>query len=224
MKKLEEIMAPDWAAAMQPVEPDIRAMGEFLRAEVSAGRRFLPAPERIFRAFQTPLEDVKVLIVGQDPYPTPSHPIGLSFAVAAEVRPLPKSLQNIYQELSDDLGVSAPADGDLSRWAEQGVMLLNRNLSVEPSKPNSHQGKGWEKVTEAAVQVLNERDKPMVAILWGANARQLKAYLTSPKIKVIESVHPSPLSAHAGFFGSKPFSQANEFLEENGVAPVKWVL
>ena len=216
-------MAPDWAEAMAPVEDDIKAMGEFLRAEVSAGRKYLPAPENIFRAFQTPLSEVKVLIVGQDPYPDPKYPIGLSFAVNREVRPIPQSLKNIYQEIIDDVGGKAPDHGDLTSWAEQGVMLLNRALSVEAFKPASHSGKGWEKITEHAIKVLNERDKPMVAILWGANARQLKEFLTSDKIQIIESAHPSPLSAHRGFFGSKPFSKANLYLELNGLKPISWL-
>ena len=220
---MSEIMAPDWAEAMKPVEADIRKMGDFLRDEVRAGRRFLPAPENIFRAFSTPLKDVRVLIVGQDPYPTPGHPIGLSFAVAKDVRPLPKSLQNIYKELADDLSTPPPSDGDLSHWSEQGVMLLNRTLSVQPGQSNSHAGKGWETITERAIKVLNDRDQPLVAILWGSNARQLKQFLTNPKILILESVHPSPLSASGGFFGSKPFSQTNKFLEKNNLKPIKWV-
>lgn len=215
-------MASDWVQALKSVEPQIHAMGDFLRGELQAGRRFLPATKHIVRVFEQPLKDVRVLIVGQDPYPTHGHPIGLSFAVDKDVQPLPKSLQNIYKELKSDLGVTPPADGDLTRWSEQGVMLLNRVLSVEVGRPNSHAGKGWEKVTEAAVKALNDRDEPMVAILWGANARQLKPFLTNPKIKIIESAHPSPLSAANGFFGSKPFSQTNKFLEQNGLPPIKW--
>jgi uracil-DNA glycosylase len=222
MKKLSEIMAPDWATAMKPVETDIRKMGDFLREEVRARRRFLPQPENILRAFSTPLKDVRVLIVGQDPYPTPGHPIGLSFAVAKNVKPLPKSLQNIYQELTNDLNVPPPPDGDLSRWSEQGVMLLNRTLSVQSGRPNSHAGKGWEAVTEQAIKVLNQRDEPLVAILWGANARQLKQFLTSPEILILESVHPSPLSASGGFFGSKPFSKTNDYLRAKGLEPIDW--
>ena len=220
---LEKIMAPDWAEAMIPVEDDIKIMGEFLRAEVDAGRKYLPAPENIFRAFQTPLSDVKVLIVGQDPYPDPKYPMGLSFSVNPDVRPVPQSLRNIYKEIVDDIGGDIPENGDLSYLAEQGVMLLNRTLTVEAGKPNSHQGKGWEKITEHAIKVLNERDKPLVAILWGSNARQLKEFLTSDKIQIIESAHPSPLSARRGFFGSKPFSKTNLYLEMNGLKPIKWL-
>lgn len=222
MKPLNKIMAEDWALALKTIEPQIRQMGEFLRSEVKAGRRFLPAPANIFRAFKTPLEDVKVLIVGQDPYPDPRYPVGLSFSVKPDVKPIPQSLQNIYKEIVDDIGGEIPENGDLSSWAEQGVMLLNRNLTVEAGKPNSHQGKGWEEITEAAIKALNERDKPMVAILWGNNARQLKTFLTNPKIKIIESAHPSPLSASRGFFGSKPFSQTNEYLKQHNITPIKW--
>ena len=222
MSALKDIMASDWAEVMQPVEIDIHNMGDFLRDELRAGHKFLPAPENIFRAFKTPLKDIRVLIVGQDPYPTPGHPIGLSFAVDKQVRPLPKSLQNIYQELASDLSVTPPADGDLSRWSEQGVMLLNRNLSVQVGQPNSHAGKGWEAITEQAIKALNERDQPLVAILWGANARQLKQFLTNPHILIIESAHPSPLSARNGFFGSRPFSRTNSYLERNCLKPIRW--
>jgi uracil-DNA glycosylase len=199
MSSLAETMAPDWAQAMAEVEPEIHQMGDFLRAELAAGRKFLPAPENIFRAFRTPLGQVKVLIVGQDPYPDPRYPVGLSFSVKPEVSPIPQSLQNIYKEIASDIGGPTLPSGDLSAWAEQGVMLLNRVLSVEAGRPNSHQGKGWEKITETAVRVLNDRDQPLVAILWGNNARQLKQFLTNPKIKIIESAHPSPLSAQRGF-------------------------
>jgi len=216
-------MASDWAKAMKPVELDIRAMGEFLRDEVRAGRKFLPAPENVFRAFKMPLKDVRVLIVGQDPYPDPKYPVGLSFSVNPEVRPIPQSLKNIYQEMIDDIGGKPPEHGDLSHLAKQGVMLLNKVLTVEAGKPMSHWGKGWEKITEQAIKILNERDEPLVAILWGSNARQLKQFLTNPKIKIIESVHPSPLSARNGFFGSKPFSQTNEFLKKNKLKPIKWI-
>lgn len=215
-------MSPDWAEKMQVVEKEIHQIGDFLRDEIKAGKYILPKPENIFRAFQSPLKDVKVLIVGQDPYPTKGHPIGLSFAVDKSVKPLPKSLQNIYKELQDDLGAKPPEHGDLSDWADQGVMLLNRSLSVVAGAPNSHAGKGWDKITERAIQILNDRDQPLVAILWGRNARELKTYLTNPKTKVIESAHPSPLSAHYGFFGSKPFSQTNDFLKKNGLKEIKW--
>ncbi|SDE28267.1 Uracil-DNA glycosylase [Glycomyces harbinensis] len=215
-------MEPGWAKALAPVADDVTKMGEFLRAEVAAGRKYLPAAEHILRAFQQPFDDVKVIIVGQDPYPTPGHAIGLSFAVAPDVRPLPKSLVNIYNEYRDDLGYPLPANGDLTPWAEQGVLLLNRSLSVAPGTPASHRGKGWESVTEQAIRSLVERGGPTVAILWGADARKLKDLLGS--IPSIESAHPSPLSARRGFFGSKPFSRANALLAEQGGEPVDWRL
>lgn len=207
---------------MSGTEPEIRRMGDFLRAELAAGRRFLPAPKNVFRAFQTPLKDIKVLIVGQDPYPDPRYPVGLSFSVKPDVRPIPQSLQNIYAEIVSDIGGTAPQNGDLSAWAEQGVMLLNRTLTVQAGRPNSHQGKGWEQITETAIRALNSREQPLVAILWGNNARQLRQFLTNPQIKIIESAHPSPLSARRGFFGSKPFSQTNKYLEKSGLTAVKW--
>jgi uracil-DNA glycosylase len=160
--------------------------------------------------------------VGQDPYPTPGHPIGLSFAVAADVRPLPRSLVNIFKELQDDLGVPAPSNGDLTPWTAQGVVLLNRVLTVQPGKPASHQGKGWEKVTEQAVRALAGRGRPLVAILWGRQAQSLRPLVDG--VARIESVHPSPLSASGGFFGSKPFSRANASLAQQGAVAVDWRL
>jgi uracil-DNA glycosylase len=216
------LVAPDWAEALAPVDDQIAAMGRFLREEVSAGRGYQPEGDRVFRAFQRPLADVRVLVVGQDPYPNPSHPIGLSFAVERHVWPLPPSLVNIYVELRDDLGIVPPKHGDLSAWADQGVMLLNRSLTVRPGDSNSHQGKGWEAITERAIVALAERGGPCVAILWGSHARKLTPLLG--EIPSIESVHPSPLSARRGFFGSKPFSQVNRLLEEQGGRPVDWSL
>lgn len=211
-----------WARALEPVGPDIAALGERLRAEVAAGRGYLPAGDRVLRAFQRPLEDVKVLIVGQDPYPTPGHPIGLSFAVERHVRPVPRSLQNIYRELDSDLGIPPAPHGDLSAWADQGIMLLNRVLTVTPGASGSHRGWGWERVTELAIRALAARDRPLVAILWGRDAANLRPLLgTTP---IIESPHPSPLSASRGFFGSKPFSRANEMLENAGSTGVDWRL
>ena len=314
-------MAPDWAAAFRKIDPEIEdeiaKMGDFLREEISAGFRVLPAPDKIFRAFSRPLADVKVLIVGQDPYPTIGHPVGLSFSVAPNVRPLPASLQNIFRELADDMNENAqklavlakmtvnsgdtperefdakitertdvdstmntkdinkkstvksaksvetdaksttisqnvdlpkfaknlkstdrdvarsttpgkfemPENGDLSKWFERGVMLMNRCLTVRAGAPNSHQGKGWEKITEDAVKILAKRDQPLVAILWGRNARELKSLLAgNSRILIIESAHPSPLSARSGFFGSRPFSRTNEFLIGQGEAPINWRL
>jgi len=211
-----------WAAALAPVAPDIAAIGERLREEVAAGRPYLPAGDRVLRAFQRPLADVKVLIVGQDPYPTPGHPIGLSFAVERHVRPLPRSLSNIYKELEADLGIPPAAHGDLSGWSDQGVMLLNRVLTVAPGQPASHRGWGWEKVTEHAIRALAARDAPLVAILWGRDAANLRPLLgTTP---IIESVHPSPLSASRGFFGSRPFSRADGLLRDQGADAVDWAL
>jgi uracil-DNA glycosylase len=209
-----------WAEALTPVAPDIAALGDRLRAEIAAGRHYLPAGDRVLRAFQRPLDDVKVLIVGQDPYPTPGHPIGLSFAVDAHVRPLPRSLANIYRELETDLGIPPASHGDLSAWSDQGVMLLNRVLTVAPGASASHRGWGWEKVTEHAIRSLVARDRPLVAILWGRDAANLRPLLGDTPI--IESPHPSPLSASRGFFGSRPFSRADELLARQGADPVDW--
>jgi len=221
-RPLPEIVEAGWAEALAPVADRIAAMGEFLRAEIAAGRTYLPAGNHVLRAFQQPFADVRVLIVGQDPYPTPGHPIGLCFSVAPDVRPLPKSLVNIYTEYCEDLGHPPPANGDLSAWTENGVLLLNRALTVQPGKPNSHQGKGWEEVTEQAIRALAARGGPLVAILWGRNARNLRPLLDP--VPCIESAHPSPLSARSGFFGSKPFSRANQLLEQQGAQPVDWKL
>src|SRR4051794_17968855 len=216
------LMAPDWAAALAPVDERVARMGQFLREELAAGRRYLPAGDHVFRAFERPLADVRVLVVGQDPYPTPGHPIGLSFAVEEHVRPLPRSLVNIYQELRTDVGVEPPAHGDLTGWSDQGVMLLNRVLTVRPNESASHRGRGWEEVTECAITALVRRGGPLVAILWGRDAQSLKPVLGP--VPWVESVHPSPLSASRGFFGSRPFSRVNRLLEEQGAAPVDWSL
>ncbi len=209
-----------WARALAPVAPDIAAMGDRLRAEVEAGRRYLPAGDRVLRAFERPLADVRVLIVGQDPYPTPGHPIGLSFAADRHVRPLPRSLTNIYRELETDLDIAPAAHGDLSAWSDQGVMLLNRVLTVAPGAAASHRGWGWEKITEHAIRELVARDQPLVAILWGKDAAGLRPLLGSTSI--IESPHPSPLSAHRGFFGSRPFSRTNALLAQQGARAIDW--
>jgi uracil-DNA glycosylase len=216
------LMAPDWAAALAPVDERITGMGRFLREELAAGRPYLPTGDNIFRAFQRPLADVRVLIVGQDPYPTPGHPIGLSFAVDGHVRPIPRSLANIYQELRFDLGIERPAHGDLTAWADRGVMLLNRSLTVRPGSPASHRGRGWEDVTACAITALARRGGPCVAILWGRDAQQLKAMLDP--IPWVESAHPSPLSASRGFFGSRPFSRVNALLVQQGGTAVDWSL
>lgn len=213
-------MDAGWAAALEPVQREITTLGAFLRDEVTAGRGYLPAGEHVLRAFRQPLADVRVLIVGQDPYPTPGHPIGLSFAVERHVRPLPRSLTNIYTELRDDLGVEPASHGDLTRWSEQGVLLLNRVLTVRPGTPASHRGRGWERVTETAIRALVERGGPLVAILWGRDAQNLQPLLGD--VPAIASPHPSPLSASRGFFGSRPFSRANAALEAQGAPPVDW--
>ena len=213
-------IAADWAEALAPVGDRLAELGQFLNAERAAGRAVLPAGSRILAAFQRPLADVRVLIVGQDPYPTPGHPIGLSFATAPDVRPIPRSLANIYAELNDDLGIPPAPHGDLTAWADSGVMLLNRVLTVRAGDSGSHRGKGWEAFTEHAIRALVARGGPLVAILWGNDARNLGPMLGSaPRI---ESPHPSPLSASRGFFGSRPFSRANAALEAQRVAPVDW--
>ncbi len=216
------LVAPDWADALAPVDDRIAAMDRFLREETDSGRGYQPDGDLVFRAFRRPLADVRVLVVGQDPYPDPTHPIGLSFAVERSVRPLPPSLRNIYVELRDDLGIETPPHGDLSAWADRGVMLLNRSLTVRPHDSNSHRGKGWEAITERAIAELAERGGPCVAILWGRHAQSLKPLLGP--VPWVESVHPSPLSARRGFFGSKPFSRANRLLVEQGAEPVDWTL
>ena len=216
------LMAPDWAAALAPVDEKIALLGQFLRAEIAAGRGYLPAGDHVMRAFARPLGDVRVLIVGQDPYPTPGHPIGLSFAVAPDVRPVPRSLTNIYAELNTDLGLAPVAHGDLSAWADQGVMLLNRVLTVSPGAAASHRGRGWEAVTECAITALAGRGGPCAAILWGRDAQSLKPLLGP--IPWVESAHPSPLSASRGFFGSRPFSRVNKLLTDQGAGPIDWSL
>lgn len=221
-RPLAELVEPGWAQALEPVEGTITAMGEFLRAELAAGRSYLPAGPNVLRAFTQPFDDVRVLIVGQDPYPTPGHAVGLSFSVAPEVRPLPPSLVNIFREYMDDLGYPQPSNGDLTPWAEHGVLLLNRALTVAPRQPAAHRGKGWEEVTEQAIRALVARGTPFVAILWGRDARNLRPLLGD--VPCIESAHPSPMSARHGFFGSRPFSRANALLSGLGADPVDWKL
>lgn len=221
---LPELIEAGWARALTPVSDQITGMGEFLRTEVAAGQRYLPAGPDILRAFTFPFDGVRVLIVGQDPYPTPGHAVGLSFSVAPQVRPVPRSLANIFTEYSADLGYPKPASGDLTAWAERGVMLLNRVLTVRAGSPASHRGKGWEQVTECAIRALAARSEPMVAILWGRDAGTLAPMLAESGCVAIESPHPSPLSASRGFFGSRPFSRANELLAGMGAEPVDWRL
>lgn len=212
-------MAPDWAAALEPAEPRLRAIGNALRGEIAAGHRYLPAAGDVLRAFARPLADVRVLVVGQDPYPTPGHAVGLSFSVAPHVRPLPRSLQNIYRELTDDLGC-CPSSGDLSGWSEQGVLLLNRVLTVREGVPGSHRDLGWQEITGRAVAALVARDEPLVAVLWGRDAQQVRPLLGG--VPVVSSAHPSPLSADRGFFGSRPFSRVNALLADQGSPAIDW--
>jgi uracil-DNA glycosylase len=221
-RPLHELVDPGWARVLEPVAGRVAAMGDFLRAELAAGRTYLPAGRNVLRAFSQPFDDVRVLIVGQDPYPTPGHAVGLSFSVAPDVRRLPGSLVNIFREYCDDLGLPEPSTGDLSPWAEHGVLLLNRALTVAPHRPAAHRGKGWEEVTEAAIRGLAARGTPLVAVLWGRDARNLRPLLGG--VPCIESAHPSPMSARGGFFGSRPFSRANQLLIEQGAEPVDWKL
>lgn len=221
-RPLHELVHPSWADALGPVEATVAELGGFLRSEVEAGRGYLPGGPHVLRAFERPLDDVRVLIVGQDPYPTPGHAVGLCFSVAPDVRPIPKSLVNIFRELQTDLGLPAPTTGDLTPWADRGVLLLNRVLTVQPGRPASHRGRGWEHVTARAITALVERGGPLVAILWGRDARALAPHLGG--IPLIESAHPSPLSASSGFFGSRPFSRANALLEQQGAPPIDWRL
>lgn len=222
VRSLRELVAPDWAEALAPVEPVIHQMGQFLREELAAGRTYLPRGDRVLRAFSRPMADVRVLIVGQDPYPTVGHPVGLSFSVERDVRPLPGSLRNIFTELQSDLGVPPSPHGDLTAWFEQGVLLLNRCLTVQPGKPGSHRRKGWETVTQTAIEALVARGGPLVAILWGRDAQSLTPMLKD--VPIVASPHPSPLSARYGFFGSRPFSRTNELLVERDARPIDWDL
>lgn len=219
---MTDLVHPSWAGVLSGQAATLARLGEFLREEIASGRGYLPAGEHVLRAFAQPLDAVRVLIVGQDPYPTPGHPVGLSFSVAADVAPIPRSLANIYQELGTDLGLPRPSTGNLSPWADRGVLLLNRVLTVGPGKPGSHRGRGWEDLTAAAIAGLVARGGPLVAILWGRDARNLAPALGD--IPRIESAHPSPLSAHSGFFGSRPFSRANAALVAQGATPIDWSL
>ncbi|WP_091251384.1 uracil-DNA glycosylase [Arthrobacter sp. ok909] len=226
---LGELVAPDWAEALAPVEAQLRDVLDYLASDAAAGHEVLPSPSNLLRAFRQPLSGVRVLIVGQDPYPTPGHAVGLSFAVDGGTRPIPRSLANIYKELEADLGFPPRVHGDLSRWAEQGVLLLNRVLSVRAGAAGSHRNKGWEAVTAAAIRAVAHRvsadgtgTAPLVVILWGKDAESVRPLLGSAA--VVASAHPSPLSASRGFFGSKPFSRTNTLLQEQGNGTVDWEL
>lgn len=222
VKPLSELVVPDWAHALVGMEPTIHRIGDFLRAENAAGRGYLPAPENIMRAFTKPMADVRVLILGQDPYPTPGHSVGLAFSVARDVSPIPRSLKNIYAEMETDLGIPPASHGDLTPWFEQGVLSLNRVLTVQPGVTGSHRRKGWEEVTAAAITALVARGGPLVAVLWGRDAQSCLPLLGD--VPSICSPHPSPLSARYGFFGSQPFSRVNAALQEQGAEPIDWRL
>jgi uracil-DNA glycosylase len=219
---LTALVHPSWLPVLAAHEETLRGLGAFLDGEEEAGRGFLPARADVLRAFTRPLDDVRVLLVGQDPYPTPGHAVGLSFSVGADVRPLPRSLRNVLVEREADRGLPLPTSGDLTRWADQGVMLLNRVLTVGPGRAGSHRGRGWEAVTEAAIRALAARGGPLVAVLWGRDARALGPLLGD--VPRVESPHPSPLSASTGFFGSRPFSRVDAALVAQGAAPMDWRL
>ena len=211
-------VAPDWRDVLDGTSTTLASLGEYLRAEAAEGRHSLPPSASILRAFEQPLADVRVLIVGQDPYPTPGDAVGLSFAVPPG-HPMPRSLVNIATELRHDTG-EALTSGDLTHWASQGVLLLNRVLTVSAGLPGSHRGRGLEQVTAVALGALARRGGPLVAVLWGRDSQALEGELAD--IPIIASAHPSPLSAHRGFFGSRPFSRVNALLAEQGAAPIGW--
>ena len=213
-----EQMHPTWRAALADTSS---LLAELEQKVQSRSLNLVPPLNLVMKAFETSLDDVRVLIVGQDPYPTPGHAIGLSFAVDPDVKPLPRSLKNILIELKDDLGKTVSAEGDLSKWSKQGVLLLNRHLTTDVSEPAAHSDLGWAKFTDRVIDVLNrKRGRNLVAILWGAQAQQLAPALCD--CSVISSAHPSPLSARRGFFGSKPFSRANEALARVGEPTIDW--
>ena len=215
-----------WADALLPeFDKDyMRSLKAFLREEKDKGKVILPHSSLWFNALKsTPLDKVRVVILGQDPYPTPGHAHGLCFSVMPEVRPLPKSLINIFQELDDDLGIKNQ-NGNLQRWADQGVLLLNSVLTVERGLANSHQGMGWEIFTDKVISVVNGLESPVVFVLWGAYAQKKGAVIDVARHLVIRAPHPSPLSAYRGFFGSRPFSKINEFLKASGRAEIDWTV
>jgi len=215
---------PSWGTQLSKefTKPYFNKLTEFVRAEYLLGNIY-PAPKLLFRAFElTPFEQVKVVILGQDPYHGAGQANGLSFAVNEGIT-LPPSLKNIFKEIEHDLGSSPNRSGDLSRWASQGVLLLNATLTVRASSPGSHQNQGWEQFTDAVIRVLSEKRENLVFILWGNYARTKGAHINRTKHLVIESPHPSPFSAHSGFFGSKPFSQANEYLKSVYKEPITWL-
>lgn len=215
-------VADDWASSLRPVAPDLLALRQRILAERERGIEVLPPDPQVLAAFHRPLAGVRVLIVGQDPYPTPGHAVGLAFATSPDVRPVPRSLANVYRERASDLGIPPATHGDLTAWAAQGVLLLNRVLTVRAGEAGSHRGLGWERVTECAIRALAARREPLVAVLWGADARRLAPLLEA--VPVVASAHPSPLSASRGFFGSRPFSRVNALLAAQGASPIDWRL
>lgn len=220
-------MHPEWRDALEPVKHDIGKIVTHLNDRLAAGATLAPAQQNIFRALSHPIDHTKVLVLGQDPYPSPGHAVGLAFSADRSVRPVPKSLANIYTELHDDLGITPAETPDLTSWDEQGVMLLNRVLTTEVGSTAAHRGLGWETVTDRIIQVLLDRHDagaPLVAVLWGRDARKSTHLMRAHDVPVIESVHPSPLSAHRGFFGSRPFSRVNQALREQGADRIDWTV
>lgn len=216
-------IANDWLVPLKPEfsKPYYARLYKTVLNEYKTQRVFPPS-DMIFHAFEaTPLKDVKVVILGQDPYHGEGQAHGLCFSVRPEVE-IPPSLENIYTELHDDLGCYIPNNGYLEKWAKQGVLLLNTVLTVRAHQANSHRGIGWEEFTDAAIRILNKEDRPIVFILWGRPAQQKKVMLDNPKHLILEAPHPSPLSAYRGFFGSKPFSRTNDFLQKHGITPIDW--
>lgn len=212
-----------WLPALAECRQELESLAVFLDAERAAAVQVLPPPEKIFRALRLPVDRVKVLLVGQDPYPTPGHAVGLAFSTSPEVMPLPRSLFNIFIELQTDLGCKKPNNGDLSAWEDQGVLLLNRVLTVAAGNPGSHRGHGWEEVTHFLMShLVKEKRNKIVALLWGKDAQQMSALFDSSQ--TISSAHPSPLSASRGFLGSRPFSRANTLLGAEGLSPIEWCL
>jgi len=206
-------------------KPYMQTLKQFLLSEKNAGKTILPPASLWFNALNSmPFDKLKVVILGQDPYPNKGHAHGLCFSVLPEVKPLPKSLLNINKELMDDLGIDNSHTGYLQNWADQGVLLLNSVLTVEQGNPNSHQGRGWEQFTDAIIQAINQQKQQIVFILWGAYAQKKGIHIDATKHHIIKSAHPSPLSAYRGFFGSKPFSKTNQYLQEAGLEPINWQL
>jgi uracil-DNA glycosylase len=223
-----DVVGTGWSDVLAPVADTTAQLERRLRAEQAAGRSFAPVRDRVFAALAMPLASVRVLVVGQDPYPTPGHAIGLAFALDRSVQPLPASLRNLLTEYEADLGLPRPTHGDLSAWVAQGVLLLNRVLTVSHGEAGSHRGWGWEQVTDTIVDGLIAHNEaagtPLVALLWGRDAQTLAPRLHAGGAQVLSAPHPSPLSAHRGFHGSRPFTRVNALLDAAGAAPVDWRL